>query len=236
MNIILEEEVKIVFTSAGNPKKYTALLKEKGVKVVHVVANEKFALKCVEAGVDAIVAEGFEAGGHNGFEETTTMALIPQIRKAIDIPLIAAGGIGSGPNHAGCHGFGSRWRSNWESFLAASEESSGHDNFKQQILAAKDGSTKLTLKSLVPVRLIRNKFLNEVEQLEAKGASKGELAELLGRGRAKLGMFSGDIDDGELEIGQISAIINEIKPVTDIIDEIIREFETAKAELGQLSF
>ncbi len=235
LNIILEEEVKIVFTSAGNPKKYTALLKEKGVKVVHVVANEKFALKCVEAGVDAIVAEGFEAGGHNGFEETTTMALIPQIRKAIDIPLIAAGGIGSGRTMLAAMALGADGVQIGSRF-AASEESSGHDNFKQQILAAKDGSTKLTLKSLVPVRLIRNKFLNEVEQLEAKGASKGELAELLGRGRAKLGMFSGDIDDGELEIGQISAIINEIKPVTDIIDEIIREFETAKAELGQLSF
>ena len=235
LNIILEEEVKIVFTSAGNPKKYTALLKEKGVKVVHVVANEKFALKCVEAGVDAIVAEGFEAGGHNGFEETTTMALIPQIRKAIDIPLIAAGGIGSGRTMLAVMALGADGVQIGSCF-AASEESSGHDNFKQQILAAKDGSTKLTLKSLVPVRLIRNRFLNEVEQLEAKGASKEELAELLGRGRAKLGMFSGDIDDGELEIGQISAIINEIKPATDIIDEIIREFETAKAELGQLSF
>ncbi len=235
LNNILEEGVKIVFTSAGNPKKYTTLLKEKGVKVVHVVANEKFVLKCVEAGVDAIVAEGFEAGGHNGFEETTTMALIPQIRKAIDIPLIAAGGIGSGRTMLAAMALGADGVQIGSRF-AASEESSGHDNFKQQILAAKDGSTKLTLKSLVPVRLIRNRFLNEVEQLEAKGASKGELAELLGRGRAKLGMFSGDIDDGELEIGQISAIINEIKPATDIIDEIIREFETAKAELGQLSF
>ncbi len=235
INIILEEGVKIVFTSAGNPKKYTSYLKEKGITVVHVVANEKFALKCVEAGVDAIVAEGFEAGGHNGFEETTTMALIPQLRKSIKIPLIAAGGIGTGQTMLAAFALGADGVQ-IGSRLAASLESSGHENFKQQILQAKDGSTKLSLKRLVPVRLIRNKFLNEVEEAELRGASKEELTELLGRGRAKLGMFTGDIDEGELEIGQISSIINEIMPVDEIIKEIITEFETAKTELGQLKF
>ena len=234
INIIIEEGVKIVFTSAGNPKKYTSFFKEKGITVVHVIANEKFALKCVEAGVDAIVAEGFEAGGHNGFEETTTMTLIPHLRKVIDIPLIAAGGIGTGRTMLAAMALGADGVQIGSRF-AASIESSGHDNFKEQIIAAKDGSTKLTLKRLVPVRLIKNKFLNEVEEAEAKGALRHELAELLGRGRAKLGMFEGDIHEGELEIGQISSMINEIMPVKDIIDEIIHEFETAKSELTSIN-
>ncbi len=235
IQIIVEEGVKIVFTSAGNPQKYTAYLKEKGITVVHVVANEKFALKCVEAGVDAIVAEGFEAGGHNGFEETTTMALIPQLRKIIDIPLIAAGGIGTGRTMLAAFALGADGVQIGSRF-AASSESSGHENFKQQILEAKDGSTKLSLKQLVPVRLLRNEFLNLVEEAEKRGASKEELAELLGRGRSKLGMFNGNIDEGELEIGQISAIIDKIKPVADIVEEIIKEFEEAKTDLDQISF
>ena len=234
INIIIEEGVKIVFTSAGNPKKYTSFFKEKGITVVHVIANEKFALKCVEAGVDAIVAEGFEAGGHNGFEETTTMTLIPHLRKVIDIPLIAAGGIGTGRTMLAAMALGADGVQIGSRF-AASVESSGHDNFKEQIIAAKDGSTKLTLKRLVPVRLIKNKFLNEVEEAEAKGALRHELAVLLGRGRAKLGMFEGDINEGELEIGQISSMINEIMLVKDIIDEIINEFEAAKSELTSIN-
>ncbi len=233
IQIILEEGVKIIFTSAGNPKKYTSYLKEKGLTVVHVVANEKFALKCVEAGVDAIVAEGFEAGGHNGFEETTTMTLIPQLRKVIDIPLIAAGGIGTGRTMLAVFVLGADGVQIGSRF-AASIESSGHENFKQQIIEAKDGSTKLSLKQLVPVRLIRNQFLNLVEEAEQRGASKEELAELLGRGRAKLGMFTGDIDEGELEIGQISSIIDKILPVSDIVDEISREFEEVKTNLVHL--
>ncbi|MBC36150.1 MAG: nitronate monooxygenase [Bacteroidetes bacterium] len=233
IDIIIEEGVKIVFTSAGNPKKYTSYLKEKGIRVVHVIANEKFALKCVEAGVDAIVAEGFEAGGHNGFEETTTMTLIPHLREVIDIPLIAAGGIGTGRTMLAAMALGADGVQIGSRF-AASVESSGHDNFKEQIIAAKDGSTKLTLKRLVPVRLIKNKFLNAVEEAEAKGAQRHELAELLGRGRAKLGMFEGDIHEGELEIGQISSLINEIKPVKEIMDEIIQEFNIAKSELTSI--
>ena len=235
INIILEEGVKIVFTSAGNPKKYTTFLKEKGITVVHVVANKKFAIKCVEAGVDAIVGEGFEAGGHNGFEETTTMALIPQLRKFIDIPLIAAGGIGTGSTMLAAMVLGADGVQIGSRFVA-STESSGHENFKQQILEAGDGSTKLSLKQLVPVRLIKNKFVNDVEEAEKHGASKEELINLLGKGRAKLGMFEGDIHEGELEIGQISALIDEIKPVAEIIEEIITEFRESKEKLDYMDF
>jgi len=231
IKIILEEGVKIIFTSAGNPKKYTAFLKEKGITVVHVVANKKFALKCVEAGVDAIVAEGFEAGGHNGFEETTTMVLIPQLRKVIAVPLIAAGGIGSGESMLAAMALGADGVQ-IGSLFAASVESSAHGNFKQQILKASDGDTKLTLKQLVPVRLIRNKFLNDVEEAEKRGASKEELTELLGRGRAKKGMFEGDIEEGELEIGQVSSIIHEILPVKKIMENLILEFKKTKAQIS----
>lgn len=235
IKIILEEGVKIVFTSAGNPKKYTSYLKEKGIKVVHVVANKKFALKCVEAGVDAIVAEGFEAGGHNGFEETTTMALIPQLRKVIDIPLIAAGGIGNGESMLAAMALGADGVQ-IGSLFAASLESSAHKNFKQQILKTSDGDTKLTLKQLVPVRLIKNKFLNEVEEAEKRGASKEELMELLGKGRARKGMFEGDIDEGEMEIGQVSSMIDDIKPVSEIVTKIMDEFMFAKNELIKINF
>ncbi len=235
INIILEEGVKIVFTSAGNPKKYTSFLKENGITVVHVIANKKFALKCEEAGVDAIVAEGFEAGGHNGFEETTTMALIPHLRKIIEIPLIAAGGIGGGESMLAAMALGADGVQIGSRF-AASIESSAHDNFKQQIINATDGATKLSLKSLVPVRLIRNKFLNEFEEAEARGANKEELISLLGRGRAKKGMYEGDVNEGELEIGQVSAMINEILPVAKIMEEIMTDFQKAKQKLSQLNF
>ncbi len=229
IKVILNENIKIVFTSAGNPKKYTGYLKEKGMKVAHVIANLKFAHKCVEADVDAIVAEGFEAGGHNGIEETTTMVLIPTISKEIDIPLIAAGGIASGRAMLaamilGADGvqIGSR--------LAASVESSGHENFKKAIVEAKDGDTKLTLKSLIPVRLIKNKFLSEVDKLEKEGASLDSLQILLGKGRAMMGMFEGDLDEGELEIGQVSGMIDEIKPVSEIFKGIISEFNQAQKD------
>jgi len=233
VKIVLREKVKIVFTSAGNPKKWTGLFKENGIAVVHVIANTKFAIKSQEAGVDAIVAEGFEAGGHNGTEETTTMALIPLIRKTVNIPLIAAGGIATGRQMLAAFALGADGVQVGSRF-AASDESSAHPVFKQKIIEAKDGDTKLTLKQLVPVRLIRNKFLNEVDEMENRGASIEELKSHLGHGRAKLGMFEGNADDGELEIGQVSALINEIKPAAQILEEMIGEFEVARKELAGL--
>lgn len=235
IKIILEEEVKIVFTSAGNPKKYTSILKENGVTVVHVVANVKFAKKCEEAGVDAIVAEGFEAGGHNGFEETTTMCLIPQIKDAISIALIAAGGIGSGQSMLAAMALGADGVQIGSRF-AASKESSAHDNFKSAIVEAKEGETKLVFKKLVPVRLLKNDFFQRVQNAEDKGSSVEELKELLGKGRAKLGMFEGDLEEGELEIGQVSAKIHEIKTAEQIILEIISEYKKAKEALINSSF
>ena len=235
IKIIIEEGVKIVFTSAGNPKKYTSYLKENGITVVHVVANVKFAQKCEEAGVDAIVAEGFEAGGHNGFEETTTMALIPQVRKAIDIPLIAAGGIGTGRTMLAAFAIGAEGVQIGSRFVA-SVESSAHPDFKKAVLAAGDGDTKLTLKKLVPVRLIKNKFFNRINNAETEGATREELMEMLGRGRAKLGMFEGDLEEGELEIGQVSGLINEIKPAAEIIKEIMDEFHKVKDEFSKMNF
>jgi enoyl-[acyl-carrier protein] reductase II len=223
IRIIIDEEVRIVFTSAGNPAKYTSALKEKGIIVVHVVANKKFALKAQQAGVDAIVAEGFEAGGHNGIEETTTMVLIPMLRQVIDIPIIAAGGIASGKAVyaamiLGAHGV------QIGSLFAVSKESSAHDNFKQSVFEAGDGQTKVVLKSLVSVRLIKNEFFRKVAKAESEGASREQLAGLLGKGRAKMGMFEGDTIDGELEIGQVSAMIDELKPVQHIIDELVDDF------------
>ncbi len=235
IHIILDEDVKIVFTSAGNPKKFTSFLKGHGVKVAHVVANSKFALKCEEAGVDAIVAEGFEAGGHNGFEETTTMALIPQLKKLISVPLIAAGGIGSGSGMPAAMALGADGVQIGRRFVA-SEESSAHINFKQKIAEIKDGETGLTLKQIVPVRLIKNKFFIEIKEKQDKGASIDELKEALGRGRAKKAMFEGNLDEGEMEIGQISSIINEIKPVAEIFEGIINEFNEAKEELVKVHF
>ena len=235
IKIILEEEVKIVFTSAGNPKKYTAFLKENGVTVVHIIANVKFAKKCEDADVDAIVAEGFEAGGHNGFEETTTMVLIPQIRNAVNLPLIAAGGIGTGRGMLAAFALGADGVQIGSRF-AATVESSAHDNFKQAIVNAQDGDTKLALRKLVPVRLINNAFYKLVQEAEDKGATVEELKELLGRARAKKGMFEGDIIEGELEIGQVSGLINEIKPVDQVMNEMILEFENVKSEISYHQF
>ena len=235
IKIILEEGVKIVFTSAGNPKKYTSFLKEKGITVAHVIANVKFAKKCEEVGVDAIVAEGFEAGGHNGFEETTTMTLIPQIRKAISVPLIAAGGIGSGRSMLAAMALGADGVRVGSRFVA-SKESSAHKNFKAVIVEAGDGDTQLVMKKVVPVRLIKNEFFQRIQQAENKGATPEQLKEILGRARAKKGMFEGDLQEGELEIGQVSGYINEIKTASEIIKDIIEEFNLAQSELTTFRF
>ena len=223
IDIIVREGVKIVFTSAGNPAKYTDLLKGHGITVVHVIANTKFAIKCEQSGVDAIVAEGFEAGGHNGREETTTMCLIPMIREVTSLPLIAAGGIGSGKAMAAAMALGAEGVQVGSRF-AASKESSAHDAFKNQIVAAKEGATNLTLKELTPVRLLQNGFYEKVQNAYENCATKEQLIELLGRGRAKKGMFEGDLDEGELEIGQVSAMINSIETSEDIIKSMVREF------------
>jgi enoyl-[acyl-carrier protein] reductase II len=231
MQIILEEGVKIVFTSAGNPATWTAMLKEKGITVVHVVANTRFAKKCELAGVDAIVAEGFEAGGHNGREETTTLCLIPMVCEAVQIPVIAAGGIGSGKAMAAAFCLGAEGVQVGSRF-AASLESSAHDAFKHAIVAAGDGDTKLTLKELTPVRLLRNGFSQQVEAAYARGASKEELSELLGRGRAKKGMFEGNMEEGELEIGQVSATIRDIRPAGDMLRDMVMECKEILYRLG----
>ncbi len=233
--IVIEEGVKIVFTSAGNPKKWTDHFHEHGLKVAHVIANVKFALKCEEAGVDAVVAEGFEAGGHNGMEETTTMTLIPMVRDAVSVPLIAAGGIGTGRGMMAAMALGADGVQIGSRFVA-SRESSAHEMFKQAVLAAKDGDTALTLKKLIPVRLIKNDFYRRVKEIEDKGASREELTELLGRGRAKLGMFEGEMQEGELEIGQIAGLIHEILPAADILEEIVTEYETVKSQFSNSSF
>ena len=231
MKIIIEEKVKIVFTSAGNPKIWTTQLKEKGITVVHVVSSAKFAKKAEDAGVDAVVAEGFEAGGHNGREETTTLCLIPLVAKAVSIPVIAAGGIGNGRSLLAALVLGADGVQIGSRFVA-SDESSAHKNFKQKVIEATEGDTILTLKELTPVRLMKNKFYQEIHKAEEKGASVEELKVILGRSRAKKGMFEGDLDEGELEIGQISAEITEIKPVAGIMSEIIEEYKNAVKEIG----
>lgn len=233
MNIIAEEGVKIVFTSAGNPATWTPWLKERGITVVHVVANTKFAKKCEAVGVDAIVAEGFEAGGHNGREETTTLCLIPMVREVCSLPLIAAGGISTGKAMAAAFCLGAEAVQVGSRF-AASEESSAHASFKQAILHAGDGDTQLTLKELTPVRLLKNKFYKDVMEAYNKDASAEELAALLGRGRAKKGMFEGDMDEGELEIGQVSAFIHQIKPAGDIVREMMEEYRQTRSNLPAL--
>jgi enoyl-[acyl-carrier protein] reductase II len=233
MQIIVEEGVTIVFTSAGNPKTWTSFLKEKEITVVHVVSSSKFALKAQEAGVDAVVAEGFEAGGHNGREETTTLTLIPMVKEQIQIPLIAAGGIATGRGMLAVMILGADGVQMGSRF-AASIESSAHSDFKQTILETKEGDTQVTLKELAPVRLIKNKFYQDIQELYTKCPSAEELKQLLGRARAKRGMFEGDLVEGELEIGQIAGLIHEIKPVKEIIDNIIAEFEIAKKEVMQL--
>lgn len=233
IKIIIEEGVKIVFTSAGNPKTWTNHLKQQGITVVHVVSGVKFAIKCQDAGVDAIVAEGFEAGGHNGREETTTLVLIPQVKKAINLPLIAAGGIATGAQMAAAFCLGADAVQIGSRFVAT-PESSAHQNFKNAIIDTNEGDTQLTLKQLTPVRLLKNKFFNTINEAEKRGASIEELTELLGRARAKKGMFEGDLIEGELEIGQVSAIIKGIKPAAEILDEIYTEFKDTVNKLQNI--
>lgn len=235
IQIIIEEGVKIVFTSAGNPATWTGKLKEMGITVVHVIANVKFAKKCEEAGVDAIVAEGFEAGGHNGKEETTTLCLIPMIKESVSIPVIAAGGIATGRAMLACMALGAEAVQIGSRF-AASIESSAHQNFKNKIIETPEGGTQLSLKKLVPVRLIKNEFFQKVSEAEDRGAPRHELAEILGRARAKLGMFEGDMVEGELEIGQIAGLIKDILPASQIMENILHEYRIAKSELMQLDF
>lgn len=235
MDILVEEGVQVVFTSAGNPATWTSFLKQKGITVVHVIANTKFALKAQQSGVDAVVAEGFEAGGHNGREETTTLCLVPMIKQALTIPVIAAGGIASGKSMLAAFALGADAVQIGSAFAVA-EESSAHPNFKDKIIAANEGDTKLRMKKLVPVRLLKNEFADAVAQAEANGASTEELAVLLGRARAKLGMFEGDMEQGELEIGQVSAMLNQIKPAAIILQEIWEEFLVEKKKLAALEF
>ncbi len=235
MNIIVDEDVKIVFTSAGNPKTWTAFLKGKGITVVHVVSSSLFALKAQNAGVDAVVVEGFEAGGHNGRDETTTLTLIPMVKEKITIPVIAAGGIGSGRGMLAAMALGADGVQVGSRF-AASIESSAHDDFKQTIVTTEEGGTQLTLKELAPVRLIKNKFFNDVQSLYDNNGSKEDLVTLLGRARAKKGMFEGDLIEGELEIGQIAGLIHDIKPAGQIVNEMIAEFKDAKVALISMDF
>jgi Dioxygenases related to 2-nitropropane dioxygenase len=234
MNIIIEEEVKIVFTSAGSPKKWTPFLKEHGITVVHVVSSAFFAKKCEDAGVDAIVAEGFEAGGHNGREETTTMALIPSVRKATTLPVIAAGGIGSGQSMLAAMVLGADGVQMGTRF-AVSEESSAHIDFKKSVIELGEGGTKLALKKLAPTRLVKNQFFEQVNDAECRGASQEEMRELLGKGRAKKGMFEGNLEEGELEIGQVSALISKIQSVEEIVSEIKSEYKEALTGLAKFN-
>ncbi len=235
IQICIDEGVKIIFTSAGNPKTWTPLLKQHGVTVVHVVSSSKFALKAQEAGVDAVVAEGFEAGGHNGREETTTLALIPMVKEQIKIPLIAAGGIATGSGMLAAMTLGAAGVQ-IGSLFAASVESSAHDNFKQSIINTLEGDTMLTLKELAPVRLIKNQFYHDLQDLYQKCPSKEDLQSFLGRGKAKKGIFEGDINYGELEIGQIAGLIDQIKPVATIMKNLIEEFKLAQKEMSQFEF
>lgn len=235
MQIIVEEGVKVVFTSAGNPKTWTKHLKDNGITVVHVVSSSKFAKKCEDAGVDAVVAEGFEAGGHNGREETTTFTLIPQVRRATSLPLIAAGGVGSGSGMLGAMALGADGVQIGTLF-ALSEESSAHEAFKKRCIALEEGDTMLSLKKIGATRLVKNEFYQKVAELEDNGAAAEELKELLGRGRAKKGIFEGDLVDGELEIGQIASMVKSIKPVKQIVDELVAEFSQAQAALSSIKF
>ncbi|MEN1784871.1 MAG: nitronate monooxygenase [Bacteroidota bacterium] len=232
MDIIIAEGVRIVFTSAGNPKTWTPFLKAQGITVVHVVSSAKFTLKAAAAGVDAIVAEGFEAGGHNGRDETTTMVLIPAVRKQTDLPLIAAGGIATGSQMLAAMILGADGVQVGSRFIATPEASS-HQTFKEVVVNAKEGDTQLTLKELAPVRLLKNNFYHQVEQAYQKGASIEELRQLLGRGRAKKGMFEGDLNEGELEIGQVATLIDTIKPASQVVHEILSDFEQAKKNISQ---
>lgn len=233
MKIIVEEGVPVVFTSAGNPSTWTGYLRDHGIRVAHVVANSRFAIKAEQSGVDAVVAEGFEAGGHNGREETTTMCLIPLVKNAVKIPVMAAGGIGSGRSMMAAFALGAEGVQIGSRFVLT-PESSAHDHFKQRVLNTGEGETLLSLKKLTPVRLIRNAFFQQVHEAENRGASADELKALLGRARAKKGMFEGDLEDGELEIGQVAATVREIKPAADIVKEIWEEFLAVKDEISKL--
>jgi len=233
IQIIIEEKVPVVFTSAGNPKLWTKHLQAQGIKVVHVVSSSKFAVKVEEAGCDAVVCEGFEAGGHNGREETTTMVLVPQVRKATKLPLIAAGGIATGRGMLAAMVLGAEGVQIGSRFVA-SHESSAHINFKQAVVSAKEGDTLLSMKKLVPVRLLKNEFQQAVQEAEDRGASVNELVELLGRARAKKGMYEGDMKEGELEIGQVAAAMDNIMPAKEIVNEIWTEFLAAKAAVNEL--
>ena len=232
IDVIIEEGVKIVFTSAGNPKTWTPYLKKQGITVTHVVSSIKFALKAQDAGVDAIVAEGFEAGGHNGRDETTTMVLIPAVRKEVEIPLIAAGGIATGKQMLAAMVLGADGAQIGSRFVATPEASS-HLSFKEAVVQAKEGDTQLTLKELAPVRLIKNEFYHHIQKAYANGASAADLQQLLGRGRAKKGMFEGDLNEGELEIGQVSTLIDGIKPAAEVVKEIMNDFEQSKKMVSQ---
>ncbi len=235
IDLMINEDVKIVFTSAGNPAKYTSKLKENGIIVVHVVANKKFALKAQAAGVDAIVAEGFEAGGHNGFEETTTLVMIPMLKEIIDIPIIAAGGIASGSSMFAAMSLGADGVQIGSLFVP-SIESSAHQKFKDAIIYSGDGDTQLLFKKIVPVRLLKNEFQNRVIEAERTGISKDELVKLLGHGRAKLGMFEGNSEEGEFEIGQVAVLINKMKSVNEIIKQLISEFNTTSMTMANKLF
>ena len=229
MQIIIEEGVKIVFTSAGNPKTWTGILKEKGITVVHVVSSSKFAKKAEESGCDVVVAEGFEAGGHNGKEETTTMVLIPAVAEAVKIPVLAAGGIATGRQMLAAMVLGAEGVQIGSRFVA-SEEASSHINFKNRVISAEEGDTQLTLKQLTPVRMIKNEFFRQVQEAELKGATKEELAALLGRARAKKGMFEGELEHGELEIGQVSALLHDILPAAEIVKKLWAELMNGLAD------
>lgn len=228
VSVLIEEKVEIVFTSAGNPKTWTSILKENGIKVIHVVSSSKFARKSEEAGCDAVVAEGFEAGGHNGREETTTMVLVPAVCQAVSIPVIAAGGIATGRQMLAAMILGAEGVQMGSRFVA-SEEASSHLNFKKAVINSQEGDTILTLKQLTPVRLMRNHFFKQVQEAESRCASKEELIQLLGRARAKKGMFEGDLEDGELEIGQVSAILKDMPPAAFIVENVKKEFSEALA-------
>ena len=232
MQIILEEKVPVVFTSAGNPRTWTAKLKAEGVKVAHVVSSSRFAVKCAEAGVDAVVAEGFEAGGHNGREETTTFTLIPQVRKAIDLPLIAAGGIASGEGMAAAFALGAEGVQVGTRF-ALTRESSASYAFKQRCISLNEGDTVLSLKKVSPTRLVKNEFYQQVQQLEDRGATSEELREFLGKGRSKRGIFEGDLSEGELEIGQIASHIKEIIPAGEVVQQIMEGFHQTARRLSE---
>lgn len=234
MKVIMEEGVNIVFTSAGNPKTWTSVLKKSNIKVVHVVSSSKFAVKAEDAGCDAVVAEGFEAGGHNGREETTTMVLIPLVKQVISVPLIAAGGIASGRSMMAAFALGAEGVQLGTRF-AASTEASAHENFKQKIISLEEGSTMVAMKKIVPVRLVKNKFYEQIQDAEDRGAKADEIRTILGRARAKRGMFEGDLEEGELEIGEVSAGIRTIKPAAEIVREVWEEFLAVKQELTMMN-